>query len=264
MVNLIFQIMNLSLYDKAAFDKYRSKSQIARVLTENWFQEEMYCPSCLNDGLMRNPNNTSVIDFFCKTCDGSFQLKSQSTLLHKRVLDGAFSPMIKAIYKGTNPNFFFMHYSKIDWIIQNLVLIPKFFFSNSIIERRKPLSSNARRSGWVGCNILISRLPSFGKIEIVTNKKIIPKKEVHDAWKKLYFLNKEKAEKRAWTSDVLLCIEKLDKKIFDLNEVYYFEDYLSKLHPDNRHIKAKIRQQLQILRDRGLINFKSKGLYSIK
>ena len=29
--------------------KYRSKSQIARVLTEAWISDNMYCPRCSND-----------------------------------------------------------------------------------------------------------------------------------------------------------------------------------------------------------------------
>lgn len=69
-----------------------------------------------------------------------------------------------------------MNYSNKDWAIQQLLLIPKFFFSESVIEKRKPLSENARRAGWVGCNILLSHLPISGKIKIIENKQIIPKK----------------------------------------------------------------------------------------
>ncbi|HHD16183.1 MAG TPA: restriction endonuclease, partial [Euryarchaeota archaeon] len=35
-------------------------------------------------------------------------------------------------------------------------------------------------------------------------------------------------------------------------------------HPNNRHIKAKIRQQLQILRDENIIEFIGNGLYRLK
>jgi hypothetical protein len=37
-------------------------------------------------------------------------------------------------------------------------------------------------------------------------------------------------------------------------EVYAFASELEKLHPGNRHIKDKIRQQLQVLRDAGIFN----------
>jgi type II restriction enzyme len=39
------------------------------------------------------------------------------------------------------------------------------------------------------------------------------------------------------------------------------KDVLSGKHPDNRNIKDKIRQQLQYLRDLGLIEFKERGVY---
>jgi type II restriction enzyme len=38
---------------------------------------------------------------------------------------------------------------------------------------------------------------------------------------------------------------------------------LEKLHPDNRHIKDKIRQQLQVLRDLGLLLHIDRGLWRL-
>ncbi len=256
--------MNISIYNREVFSRYHSKSQIARVLTENWVEKEMYCPSCLNEELGRNTNNTKVIDFTCNNCYNSFQLKSQSNKFYSRVVDGAFNPMVKLIRSKINPNFFFMQYSNTDWEIKKLFLIPKFFFSEQIIEKRKPLSENARRSGWIGCNILLSKLPDFGKISIIDNIEVISKKEVRRNWKKLSFLNKENPEKRAWISDILVCIEKLNKKEFTLEEIYDYEEYLKKIHPNNYHIKEKIRQQLQVLRERNILEFKSRGYYILK
>ncbi len=58
-------------------------------------------------------------------------------------------------------------------------------------------------------------------------------------------------------------IETLGKKEFALDDMYAFERELSKLHPENRHIRDKIRQQLQILRDKGYLRFLSKGSYQL-
>ncbi len=157
-----------------------------------------------------------------------------------------------------------MHYSNQDWEINNLLLVPKFFFSESIIEKRKPLSETARRSGWTGCNILLSKLPISGRIMVIEDKKAIPKIQVQRDWKKLCFLNNQKPEKRAWTADIMYCIEKLNKREFILRDIYNFEEYLLKHHPDNQNIQTKIRQQLQVLRDKGILEFKSKGHYVIK
>ena len=40
---------------------------------------------------------------------------------------------------------------------------------------------------------------------------------------------------------------------FTTSDVYSFERELAELHPDNEHVKEKIRQQLQELRDRNLL-----------
>lgn len=64
-----------------------------------------------------------------------------------------------------------------------------------------------------------------------------------------------------WEKDVFGCLEKLDNDIFTLQEVYSYENYLSSLHLKNQNIKAKIRQQLQYLRDIGLIEFTRPGIY---
>jgi type II restriction enzyme len=62
----------------------------------------------------------------------------------------------------------------------------------------------------------------------------------------------------------LRCVQSLDRKRFTLQEVYaQFEDELSRLHPENKNIRPKIRQQLQVLRDKGQIKFVGKGTYEI-
>ena len=60
------------------------------------------------------------------------------------------------------------------------------------------------------------------------------------------------------------CVESIRKKEFDLDDVYAFEAQLSKLYPNNRHVKQKIRQQLQFLRDRGYLDFISRGYYRLR
>ena len=59
------------------------------------------------------------------------------------------------------------------------------------------------------------------------------------------------------------CIDELNKKEFTLDEVYDFENILYQKHPDNKHVKDKIRQQLQFLRDKGYIEFVSRGVYRL-
>ena len=64
-----------------------------------------------------------------------------------------------------------------------------------------------------------------------------------------------------WEMDVFGCLETLPNPIFKLNDVYSFENILKTKHPDNHHIKDKVRQMLQNLRDLGFVKFIEPGVY---
>jgi type II restriction enzyme len=250
------------MYQKQVLDHYNSNSQRARVLTENWFVSEMYCPCCLTNKLITYPNNHKASDFFCENCKNDFQLKSSKKGFNKKVVDGEFNTMASVIRREASPNFFILHYSSEKWIVKSLMFIPKFFVTFSMLEKRKPLSKSARRVGWTGCNFLLNKLPKEGKIPIITNGKIEDRIQVNNTWKKMSFLANKKSEFRGWTSDVLKVVQE-QKNLFTLNDIYRFEHYFKELYPKNNNIRAKIRQQLQILRDEKIILFKENGLYEV-
>jgi len=56
--------MNLNFETKLA-ESYTSNSQKARVLTEAWVLNEIYCPNC-GDNICNYNNNKPVADFYCK------------------------------------------------------------------------------------------------------------------------------------------------------------------------------------------------------
>lgn len=60
---------------------------------------------------------------------------------------------------------------------------------------------------------------------------------------------------------MLNVVRALNKNEFILQDVYAFAAHLAKLHPANRHVRNKIRQQLQVLRDLGLVEFLGRGRY---
>jgi type II restriction enzyme len=45
---------------------------------------------------------------------------------------------------------------------------------------------------------------------------------------------------------------------------YGSEDRSQELHPDNKHVKDKTRQQLQMLRDEEVVEFLRKGSYLLR
>lgn len=64
-----------------------------------------------------------------------------------------------------------------------------------------------------------------------------------------------------WKLEVFNCANSIPNQIFTLNEINKFEGSLRKIYPSNKHITDKIRQQLQYLRDLGLIEFLGNGQY---
>lgn len=59
------------------------------------------------------------------------------------------------------------------------------------------------------------------------------------------------------------CIERLGKRQFSLDEVYTFEDELKAAYPGNHHIRAKLRQRMQVLRANGYLEFLGRGVYRV-
>lgn len=251
-------------FDENLAANYTSASQRARVLTERWVDEFAYCPNCGHDDVDAFPNNRPVADFYCTNCLEEYELKSKQTSGGLKIVDGAYRTMIQRLTSNSNPNFFLLNYELTSFSVTNFVVIPKHFFVPEIIEKRKPLSVTARRAGWVGCNILLNQIPQSGKIFLIRNCTVEPKEKVLAEWQKTLFLREEKQlSAKGWLLDVMRIVDKLGKREFMIDDVYAFENVLSKLHPENKHVKDKIRQQLQFLRDKGYVDFVARGHYRL-
>ena len=66
---------------------------------------------------------------------------------------------------------------------------------------------------------------------------------------------------RSWTFDVLQVVAALGEKEFTNDQVYAFESDLQLKHPNNKHVRDKIRQQLQELRNLGLLLHINEGVW---
>lgn len=251
--------MNLRC-DLSLAAKYASPSQRARVISEAWCLDNVYCPACPSPNLRSTVANTPCVDFVCTKCSAEYQLKGAKSELGTKILDSGYQKMIERIESGSVPHLFALRYDS-DWNIRTLLVIPSFFFTTSAIEQRPPLGPNARRAGWVGCNILLGHIPPSGRIPLVLDGKTQPAAKVRADFNALRDLNEIKPEARGWTLDVLRVVEGLGKKQFTLDEVYAHEKELSGLHPNNKNVRPKIRQQLQVLRDLGRLTFCAPGRY---
>jgi type II restriction enzyme len=240
--------------------KYQAGPQIARVLSEDWCSRELYCPACDSDRLSGSKPNNPAVDFQCAKCQQLFQLKSLRNWNPRKVVDAGYEAMLRAIRADRTPNLLLLQYSS-TWLIQNLLLVPRMFFSESIIEKRNPLGPDARRAGWIGCNILVGEIPADGKIVMISAGVPIRKETVRNEFSRVRQLAELPPSFRGWTLDVLRAIRRLGKGNFSLQEIYEFESELKTLHPKNENVRPKIRQQLQVLRDLGLIRFSGNGHY---
>jgi len=152
---------------------FNSPSQAARVETESWAAENMFCPNCQNPRLSAFSANRPVADLFGKVCGDEFELKSQQKSFGKTVADGAYETKIERLKANNAPHLLLLHYDKVERKVHNLRIVPRFFFTAEVIQRRKPLGPHARRAGWVGSNILLNRIPMSGQIPIVQDGLVI-------------------------------------------------------------------------------------------
>jgi len=241
-----------------------SPSQRARVITEAWVEDNMYCPACRCDELVPMPRGTKLVDFRCADCAEGFQVKSKKHGFGRKALDSAWGPMEEAVARGDAPGFMFLQYNLEACRVADLFVVPGHFVTPMVIERRRPLGPSAQRHGWIGCNILLDRIAAGARIPVVELGAIRRSVEVRNLWRRFAFIKEAKPSDRGWTGDVLSCVQRLGKETFDLDEMYGFESELAKRHPRNRNVRPKIRQQLQVLRDHGVLDFLGRGEYQLR
>jgi len=221
----------------------------------------MYCPACISNNLNKTRAGTETVDFFCSRCASQYQLKAMSKPIGRKIVDAAYDAMIRAILQDRLPHFLFLSYNNLSLTVHDLLLIPNFCLSKSAIERRKPLRVTARRAGWVGCNIVLDLVPPEARIRVIHSGDIISKSAVRESFHNVQPLKNISSRTRGWTLDVLTATRSLEKPEFTIEDSYSFERILSQKHPENLHVRAKIRQQLQILRDLGYLEFVRRGYY---
>ncbi len=259
--------MDLSL-DPSVAAGLKSRSQIARRVTEAWASANLFCLSCSSERLQTEDANTRVRDFSCPQCAATYQLKAKGGRHGNTVANSAYGTKIAAIRRGNAPNYAFLDYTAETWKVTGLFIVPGHFLTEGLVQRRKPLPPTARRAGWVGSNILLSRLPAEGRIAVVSNGVPIPPDTVRQVWDRFRFLKTDSRASSGWGAEILTLVRGLQAETgtpdFTLQTFYRrFRVELTASHPDNHNIDAKIRQQLQVLRDGGILQFLGRGRYRI-
>ena len=88
-----------------------------------------------------------------------------------------------------------------------------------------------------------------------------------ETWRRSLFLREAQAGARGWLIEVMKAVEDAaalaGRREVTLEEVYASEGRLGALYPENRNVRPKIRQQLQVLRERGFLEFLGRGRYRL-
>jgi type II restriction enzyme len=239
---------------------YKSASQRARRLTEGWLSKEGFCPNC-SGRLIPLKANAPTSDFRCSKCRELFQLKSQSRPFGSRLLGAEYQTTLAAARSGRSPSLVLLHYDPHALRVVDLEFIHNSWITESAIVPRPPLRPPARRAGWQGCTLALDRVPAAARIPVISQGKPIPRRTVQSKWGTARKITDSSGSSRSWIADVLSVIDRLPPQ-FALADIYQFENQLAKLHPANKNVRPKIRQQLQVARDLGLLRFTGAGRYA--
>ena len=148
------------------------------------------------------PTNTPAHDFKCPECSGMVPVEESETRNRKDNVGRRIQQDGRGDSAGQNPKSLALHYDAGAWSVRNLVLVPRFTYTLSVIRCRKALSPNAERHGWVGCSIVLGEIPPEAKIPVIVDGNVRPQAESGRSFKNFSSLGK-KALRPAdgpWTS----------------------------------------------------------------
>jgi type II restriction enzyme len=247
--------------DASLAARYTSKAQQARVMTEAWVGRNLPCARC-GGHLDETAAGSRVHDFTCRSCGNEYELKSKSRRFGKKIPGGAYVAMMDRLNSTRRPSLLLCEYDVVERTIKTVTVVPGFAFVPGIVEARKPLASTAQRAGWVGCNINLSLIPESARIPLVDAGRIRQKRDVCEDWAHLNFLeSEESSESRTWLLETMRIVDRLESP-FTTTDAYLHEDQLQVRFPRNGNIRAKVRQQLQILVANGYLTRLSRGEYA--
>ena len=244
---------------------YKSRAQIARLVSEDWATRNLYCLACNSNHLDAAKANTAVWDYSCSTCGALYQLKSKNGRFSRKVSNSQYDVKMRAIADGRAPHYTFLQYSRLTSKVTDLFVVPGHFLSPAVVEKRPPLKPPAKRAGWVGSNIILGRLTEEARVHVVEAGISRNPSKVRADWERYQFLARKRG---GWAADVLSCVRTLERETrareFTLQAFYQrFETELASRHVANKNIQAKIRQQMQVLRDGKVLQFLGKGRYRV-
>jgi Dam-replacing family protein/DpnI-like restriction endonuclease len=143
--------------DFAEARQYVSGSQVARVAIEAWAASNVDCWRCKSP-LLLVPPNRKLLDALCQRHGHEVQMKAVAGVAGDRLTAAAYGPMVTRIKSGVLPDYLIVSYDR----LRSIVLLAEFVDGATLVAdrvmARAPLSTTARRAGWIGATIDLSRL----------------------------------------------------------------------------------------------------------
>jgi len=232
--------------------EFRSGAQWARDFTERWWAERGYCFACHSDDRLEVlENNAPCWDFRCRACGHPFQLKGSLNKSGTTVQDGSYKVMTDYIRRMMSPTFVLLRYTR-DRTVPQVAAVHCVFITKDAIVPRKPLTA---RPSYVMCSVRLADIPMQAKISVVENFSFVKKDKVREQFQKLSSLENRQVKGRGWMALILNLTQRLPAGNFRVDDLLAFRNEIEKQFPDNRHVREKVRQQLQFLRNAGLVQF---------
>lgn len=147
-------------------NNWENESRIVGEACEYYVKNNINCVRCNTKNFEKYKTNEKSKDLFCITCNQKFQIKAKSAT-HKQVNNIKCKNKFKTIggeYSTTLNNidekidYIIILYEKKTYIILSILYISNENINFNCIIPRNPLSSNAKRAGWQGCNIIFDNV----------------------------------------------------------------------------------------------------------
>jgi len=254
-------VIDLSL-PASPLELSRSASQQARESTERWVNDNLYCVNCGRRDLERLQAGTPFRDFECGHCDEPFELKSTAGQLRDSIPAGGYDRSVRAFKEGRVPSFLLLSYSPADNRVTDLLAVNRALISQMALRRRERPLGRPGRENYYMSSLDFSRVPECARVPVVRHGFERPARFVRQSWDRFAFVRRPaEPEDRDWIRDILSCIARLPGRECTLGELYEFEPELAALYPNNRHIRDKVRQKLQVLCRKGVLRRVVSGVY---
>ena len=145
---------------------WKSNSRIIGRAAEIYSCEKIKCIKCNEMNWLECDINAKSKDQICKKCGKKYQIKCKNTTkkLYNNIKKNNEFKTIGAEYNITlksiedQIDYIIILYEKVNLTILDIIHIKSVNITCDNIIPRKPLSKNAKRAGWQGCNLYFTNI----------------------------------------------------------------------------------------------------------